>query len=148
MVDFKISKKKFKVVGLKGRGNFDNYGVEVPNLAKQLLSRADEIKNHLDIEIALFEPKRDETHRDGHYIVGLIVKDSLNAVPTGMEFIELDQQYATARGKISTISSIHSNLIKWANEQGHTRNLESYIVETYHPMDEEEEEVQIYLPVY
>ncbi|KGR76229.1 hypothetical protein CD33_06680 [Ureibacillus sinduriensis BLB-1 = JCM 15800] len=147
-MDFQIGRKKFKVVGLKGRGYFENHGVEVPALAQQLLSRTHEIGNHLGIEIALYEPKRDVGHRQGHYIVGLIVRDFLKTVPAGMEFIDIDQQYATARGKISTIGSIHTNLINWANVQGYTRNLESYIVETYHPMDDGEEEVQIYLPVY
>lgn len=148
MVEFTVSRKNFKVVGFKSRGAFDNFSKEVPALANQLLSRSDEIENHLNIEVALFEPKRDGAHREGDYIVGLLVSESLNTLPTGMVLIEIDQQYATARGKISTINSLHSNLMQWVNEQGHTRNLESYIVETYHPISDDEEEVQIYLPIY
>lgn len=64
-----------------------------------------------------------------------------------MDFIEVGQHYVTTRGKISNIDNLHLHLWKWEDEQGHTRNLESYIVETYHPMEDEEEEVQIYLPI-
>ncbi|EOR22231.1 hypothetical protein A499_19131 [Niallia nealsonii AAU1] len=56
-------KKEFKLVGLKGSGEFVNYGNEVPLLAKQLLSRSNEILNPTETEIALFEPKKAEEHR-------------------------------------------------------------------------------------
>ncbi|MFC7686470.1 GyrI-like domain-containing protein [Ureibacillus sp. GCM10028918] len=147
-MEYKTINKNFKVVGFKGRGAFDNFAEEVPALSKQVLSRTNEIENHLGIEIALFEPIRDSSHRVGDFFVGLLVNDSLNTVPAGMEFIEINQQYVTARDKISNISSLHSYLLQWANEQGHARNLESYIVETYHPVQEGEEEVRIYLPIY
>ncbi|MDN4494337.1 AraC family transcriptional regulator [Ureibacillus aquaedulcis] len=145
-MNFEVCRRNFKAVGFKGRGAFEHFSEEVPALAKQLLARAGEIESHLHIEIAFFEPKREGAHHIGHYIVGLLVRNSISP-PMGMEFIEIDQKYVTATGKISTISSLHSNLMQWANEQGHKRNLESYIVETYHPMDDEEE-VQIYLPIY
>ena len=38
-----LVKKEFKLVGLKGIGEFVNFGNEVPLLAKQLLSRSNEI---------------------------------------------------------------------------------------------------------
>lgn len=147
MMEFKSVKKNFKVVGLKGSGAFDNLGNEVPTLAKQLLSRSNEIQNHSGIEIALFEPKRDSNHIVGDYYVGLIVNDTFNEVPLGMDFIETTQHYVTTRGKISNIGNLHLHLLKWADEQGYTRNLDSYIVETYHPIEDEEEEIQIYLPI-
>ncbi|MGA3674465.1 hypothetical protein [Lysinibacillus agricola] len=59
-------KKEFKLVGFKGSGEFINFGNEVPLLAKQLLSRSNEILNPTETEIALFEPKKDEKHRVGH----------------------------------------------------------------------------------
>jgi hypothetical protein len=37
--------------------------------------------------------------------------------------------------------------MNWAEEQGYQRDLDSYIIETYHPMEEGGEEVQIYLPI-
>ncbi|WP_225983597.1 MULTISPECIES: hypothetical protein [Bacillaceae] len=64
-----IVKKEFKFVGLKGIGEFVNFGDEVPLLAKQLLSRSNEILNPIETEIALFETKKDEGHKVGHYYV-------------------------------------------------------------------------------
>ncbi|MEK3994902.1 GyrI-like domain-containing protein [Psychrobacillus sp. FSL K6-2365] len=147
-MEFKSVKVEFKVVGIKGRGAFENLSIEVPKLAKQLISRSDEIQNHLGIEIALFEPKRGSDHHEGEYYVGLKVKDSLKEVPIGMDFIEIAHDYVSTRGKISNIGNLHSQLLRWAEEQGHTQNFESYIVETYHPIEEGEEEVQIYLPIF
>lgn len=147
-MEFKSVKVEFKVVGIKGRGAFENLSIEVPKLAKQLISRSDEIQNHLGIEIALFEPKKGSDHLEGEYYVGLKVKDSLIEVPYGMDFIEIAHDYVSTRGKISNIGNLHSQLLRWTEEQGHTRNFESYIVETYHPVEEGEEEVQIYLPIF
>ncbi|WP_245602173.1 hypothetical protein [Peribacillus kribbensis] len=46
---------------------------------------------------------------------------------------------------MSNLRELHLNLLNWAEEQGSKRDLDSYIVETYHPMGGDEE-VQIYLP--
>lgn len=146
-MSFIMVKKEFKLVGLKGSGEFVNFGNEVPLLAKQLLSRSNEILNLVENEIALFEPKKDEEHRVGHYYVGLIVSEKLNEVPTGMDYIETYKSYITTRGDISNLGELHLNLLNWAEEQGFQRDLDSYIIETYHPMGEGDEEVQIYLPI-
>jgi predicted transcriptional regulator YdeE len=140
-------KKEFKLVGLKGSGEFVNFGNEVPLLAKQLLSRSNEILNPTETEIALFEPKKDEDHRIGHYYVGLIVSEKLSEVPTGMDYIETNKSYVTTRGNISNLGELHMNLLNWTEEQGYERDLDSYIIETYHPIGDGEEEVQIYLPI-
>lgn len=140
-------KKEFKLVGLKGSGEYVNFGNEVPLLAKQLLNRSNEILNPTETEIALFEPKKDEKHRIGHYYVGLIVSEKLNEVPTGMDYIETNKSYITTRGNISNLGEIHLNLLNWAEEQGYQRDLDSYIIETYHPMETGDEEVTIYLPI-
>lgn len=145
---YQILTRTFKVVGLKGKGPFENFDKEVPALAKQLLNRSQEIKNHTGVEMALFEPKRDKNHRVGEYYVGLMVDQASSDVPQGMAFMETTHQYVTTRGKISKIGTIHLDLLQWANEQNYTRNLDSYIVETYHPMEDGEEEVQIYLPIH
>jgi hypothetical protein len=139
--------KEFKVVGLKGSGEFVNFGKEVPLLAKQLLSRSNEILHPTETEIALFEPKKDEKHRIGHYYVGLIVREKLNEVPTGMHYIETNRRYITTRGNILNLGELHLSLLNWAREQGYQRDLDSYIIETYHPMEGGGEEVQIYLPI-
>jgi predicted transcriptional regulator YdeE len=146
-MSFMMVKKEFKLVGLKGSGEFANFGNLVPLLAKQLLSRLNEILNLTENEIALFEPKKDEEHRIGHYYVGLIVSEKLNEVPIGMDYIEINKSYITTRGNISNLGELHLNLLNWAEEQGYQRDLDSYIIETYHPMGEGDEEVQIYLPI-
>ncbi|MFS0823219.1 GyrI-like domain-containing protein [Bacillus sp. 1P02SD] len=146
-MSFMMVEKEFKLVGLKGSGEFVNYGDEVPLLAKQLLSRSREIQNSTETEIALFEPKKDEEHRIGDYYIGLIVSEKLNEVPTGMYYIEINKRYITTRGNILNLGELHLNLLDWAEEQGYQRDLDSYIIETYHPMGEGFEEVQVYLPI-
>lgn len=140
-------KKEFKLVGLRGSGEFVNFGVEVPLLAKQFLRRSNEIIIPTEAEIAVFEPKKDDDHRIGHYYVGLMVSEILKEVPSGMDFIETNNIYVSTRGNISNLGELHLNLLKWAEQQGYERNLDSYIIETYHPIGEGEEEVQIYLPI-
>ena len=61
-----------------------------------------------------------------------------------MEYIEATQHYVTTRGKITDVEDLHIHLLKWADEKGLERDLESYIVETYHPIETEVEEVAIY----
>jgi predicted transcriptional regulator YdeE len=146
-LSFMMVNKEFKFVGLKGTGEFVNFGKDVPLLAKQLLSRSNEIPNSTETEIALFEPKKDEKHTVGQYYVGLVVTEKLNEVPTGMDYIEINQSYITVRGNISNLGGLHLDLLNWAEEQAYQRDLDSYIIETYHPLGDGEEEVQIYLPI-
>jgi effector-binding domain-containing protein len=141
-------KREFKLVGIKGSGEFANFGSEVPLQAKEILKRANEIQNRTDIEIALFEPKRNIDHLVGNYFVGLIVSSKVNEVPSGMEYIETEKEYATTRGTISNVESLHSSLVKWIEEKGYVRDLDSFIIETYHPVENGEEEIQIYLPIH
>ncbi|MEK4485493.1 GyrI-like domain-containing protein [Psychrobacillus sp. FSL H8-0484] len=148
MMDCKKVKKLFRVVGIKGSGVYADFGTEVPKLGNKILIRKEEIKKCSGTEIALFEPKRDANHLKGHYFVGLIVNERLSEVPVGMDYIEMDQNYATTRGGINNIGNLHNYLMKWSDEQGYKRNLDSYIVETYHPMENGEEEVEIYLPIH
>jgi predicted transcriptional regulator YdeE len=140
-------KREFKLVGLRGKGEFVNFGYEVPLLAKRLLSREKEIVNSTETEIALFEPKRDEGHLIGHFYAGLIVNEKINEVPSGMEYIETNKSYVTTRGDLSKVGELHLNLLNWAKEQGYQRDSDSYIIETYHPIGNGIEEVQIYLPI-
>ena len=76
------------------------------------------------------------------------MSEKLYEVPTGMDYIETtNKSYITTRGNISNLGELHLNLLNWAVKQGYQRDLDSYIVETYHPIGEGEEEVQIYLPI-
>lgn len=146
-MSFMMINKEFRLVGIKGRGEFANFGKEVPSLAQLLLKRASEISYAMETEIALYEPKKDENHRVGHYVVGLMVSETLNEVPSGMNYMELNSSYITTRGNISEVGELHSNLLNWGIEQGYHRDLDSFIIETYHPT-ENGEEVQVYLPVH
>lgn len=138
----------FKVVGVKGKGFYANFENEVPKLAQQLQSRIDEVENYTGTEIALFEPKRGEDHLEGHYFVGALVEEAPTAIPVGMDYVETVQTYVMTRGKIHQIGQLHHHLLQWADEQGYIRDLDSHIVETYHPLGNGEEDVEIYLPIY
>lgn len=140
--------KSFRVAGIKGSGAFVDFGTEVPKLAQQFLNRLDEVEMNSVTEIALFEPKKDVNHLEGNYLVGVVLEEPLTIVPIGMDYIETDQDYVTTRGSIKNIGTLHKHLLNWTEEQGVKRNLESYIVETYHTMDHGEEEVEIYLPIH
>lgn len=146
-MDCRKVRKTFRVVSIKGSGAFANFATDVPKLAQQLLIRLDEIENHNGTEIALFEPKRDADHLEGTYYVGIIVNERPNKIPVGMEYIETTQDYVTRRGTITNIVNLHNILNKWADDQGYKRDLESHIVETYYPVENGEEEIEIYLPL-
>lgn len=143
---FKMIKKEFKLVGLKGSGEYANFGSEVPRLAKHLLSRSSEIDFPTESEIALYEPKKSDDHTTGNFYVGLIVKVRVNNPPQGMEYIETNNYYITTRGNVEELEELHKNLLNWGREQGYKRDLDLYIVETYHPVSKGEE-VEIYLPI-
>jgi predicted transcriptional regulator YdeE len=147
-MECKKVKKIFRIVAIKGYGEFTDFAEEVPKLAQQFLKRLDEIENCSGTEIALFEPKRDANHLAGTYYVGLSVNEPLTETPIGMDYMETGQDYITTRGNIMNIGRLHDRLLKWADDQGYKRNLESHIVETYHPIENGEEEVTIYLPIY
>ncbi|BAK16397.1 uncharacterized protein SSIL_1974 [Solibacillus silvestris StLB046] len=143
---FKMIKKEFKLVGLKGSGEYQNFGSEVPLLAKRLLSRSDEIDYQIESEIALFEPKKSDEHKTGNFFVGLIVRGKVNKIPAGMDYLETNNHYITTRGNIMELEKLHENLLNWGTVQGYKRDLDSYIIEIYHPVSEGEE-VEIYLPI-
>jgi predicted transcriptional regulator YdeE len=75
------------------------------------------------------------------------VNDKIYEVPSGMEYIETNKSYVTTRGNLSKVGELHLNLLNWAKEQGYQRDPDSYIIETYHPIGNGVEEVQIYLPI-
>ncbi|KAB2333964.1 GyrI-like domain-containing protein [Bacillus mesophilum] len=146
-MSFMMSKKEFKVVALKGSGEYVNYSQEVPLLAQRLLSRSNEITHSTGTEIALYEPKKSGEHKIGHYYAGLVVSQKFNEVPPEMEYIEIAKNYISARGNILMLNELHSQLLIWADEQGYQRDLNAYIIETYHPVGGGEEEVEIHLPI-
>ncbi|OIU68586.1 GyrI-like domain-containing protein [Rossellomorea aquimaris] len=147
-MEYKKIKHQFRLIGMKNNGAYAEFGTEIPKAARQFMAKAADYKHLAGTEIAVFEPKKDEHHLEGQYYVGLIVDEGTNDVPDGMDVIELNEEYVTARGSIDQIGSLHKGLVKWAEEQGFRRNPDAYIVETYHPVENGDEEVEVYLPVY
>jgi len=139
--------KRFRLVAMKGSGSYSNFGTVVPDAARQFMARADEIPQHSGVEIALFEPKIDEGHLTGSFYVGLIVNEAVADPPAGMEYMEFSQPYASIRGPLSRLDSLHHQLLQWLGDQGMERDLNRCIVETYHPKAQGEEEVEIHLPI-
>jgi effector-binding domain-containing protein len=75
------------------------------------------------------------------------VSEKLDEVPLGMNYVETKTSYIATRGNITNLGELYSNLLNWAKEHGYQRDLNAYIIETYHPIGDGEEEVQIYLPI-
>lgn len=138
--------KVFQVVGKKNKGLYSNLASEVPINAQGFMSRIDEIKNHLGVEVSLFEPKKGEDHKEGHYYVGVLVKGKMDEVPSGMEYIEISGEFVSTRGSMTVVSDLYTSLQKWSKEHGYHPTQESYFIEMYHPV-EEGEEVEIYIPI-
>ena len=138
--------KVFQVVAMRNKGVYSNFGSEVPKNAQNFMSRINEIKNQLGIEVSLFEPKRDENHKEGKYYVGVLVEGKLDEVPSGMEYLEISGEYVSTRGSMTVVSDLYTSLQKWSKEHGYHPTQESYFIEVYHPV-EEGEEVEIYIPI-
>ncbi|MGM0751693.1 MAG: effector binding domain-containing protein [Bacillota bacterium] len=141
-------KEHFRFVGMKGKGAFADFGEEIPRAAQQFLLRSGEMEQSSGTEMAIYEPKRDAAHLEGTYYVGMMVNRVPTDVPTGMDTMELKQDYATVSGPISQIGSLHDMLVKWTVDNGYKRNPDAFIVETYHPLENGEENVEIFLPIH
>jgi predicted transcriptional regulator YdeE len=137
--------REFKVIAVKHRGLFKDYAKLVPQAAQQFSQSASNLSG---TEITVYEPKVNESHAEGTFYVGLLVNDELAALPEGAELLEIQHSYGMIRGKGSEMSSLYSLLDQWIDEQGYTRDtLENFILETYHPVENEGEEVEIYIPI-
>lgn len=143
----KNEKKTFYIVCIRGQAAFKDYGEVVPNLARKFFSRIEEVAQSIGTEIAIFEPQKDAEHHEGFFYVGVIVNEPLVEVPDGMDFITLSHTYVSLRGNMNNIEQLHKQLMNWSIEQGYVRDLESLIVETYHPLANGQEEVEIFLPI-
>jgi predicted transcriptional regulator YdeE len=74
------------------------------------------------------------------------MKDKIDEVPPGMEYIEISGEYVSTRGSMTVVSDLYTSLQKWSKEHGYHPTQESYFIELYHPV-EEGEEVEIYIPI-
>ena len=140
-----VVKRKFKVIGMRHSGLFKDYANLVPQAAHQFLQRASNLEG---TEITVYEPKASESHTEGAFYVGLLVNDELDTLPEGAVILDIQHSYGMIRGKGTEMGSLYSTLDQWIDEQGFARDtLKDFIIETYHPVENDVEEVEIYIPI-
>ncbi|MFT9598342.1 GyrI-like domain-containing protein [Mesobacillus sp.] len=137
--------REFKVIAVKHRGLYKDFAELVPKAAHQFLQR---VPNLAGTEVTVYEPKASESHTEGTFYVGLLVNNALDTLPEGAEFLDIQHSYGMIRGKGTGMGSLYKMLDQWVDEQGYARDtLENYILETYHPVENDVEEVEIYIPI-
>jgi predicted transcriptional regulator YdeE len=142
----KTVNRQFRLVGIRSKGAFSEFGTIVPNVSREVMARSGEIESSSGREIAVFEPKRSEDQLQGEFIAGLVVDKPVRHVPAGMLYMELEGDYATARGNIEALKHLHADLLECTTGHGGQIDQEEYIVEIYIPTDNGED-VEIYLPL-
>ena len=144
----KIVTKEFKVFGKRNKGLFEDFGELVPRAAHQFLQNANRIQHNTGIEVTVYEPKADESHAEGTFYVGLLVNEQMDTLPEGMVYLHLQHSYAVIKGKGNQISSLYSTLDRWIADEGYERDTpKHYIVEVYHPLGNDVEDIEIHIPV-
>jgi predicted transcriptional regulator YdeE len=140
-----VVKKEFKVIAMKHKGLYKDYAELVPKAAHQFLQRA---SNLVGTEVTVYEPKASESHTEGTFYVGLLVNDESDTLPEGAEFLDIQHTYGMIRGKGTEMDSLYSTLDQWIDGQGYSRDsFKDFIIETYHPVENGSEEVEIYIPI-
>jgi len=139
-----VVKKEFKVIADKHTGLYKDFAELVPKAAHQFLQRA---SNLAGTEVTVYEPKASESHTEGAFYVGVLVSET-DTLPEGAELLEIQHTYGMIRGKGTEMGSLYSTLDQWIDEQGYARDtLENFILETYHPVENDGEEAEIYIPI-
>ncbi|MBT2636882.1 MULTISPECIES: GyrI-like domain-containing protein [unclassified Bacillus (in: firmicutes)] len=139
-----VVKKEFKIIAEKHTGLYKDYAELIPKAAHQFLQRA---SNLAGTEVAVYEPKASESHTEGTFYVGVLASEA-DTLPEGAEFLDIQHTYGMIRGKGTEMGSLYSTLDQWIDEQGYSRDtLENFILETYHPAENDVEEVEIYIPI-
>jgi len=143
-----IVTKEFKIVGQKNKGLFVDYGKLVPQAAQRFLQQANNISNSTGYEVTVYEPRKDDTHLEGIFYVGIIVEEQPDSLLDGLEFLEIQHTYAVIKGKVTEIASLYSRIDRWITDQSFRRETpEQYILEIYYAVLNGVEEVEIYIPV-
>ncbi|QPC47593.1 hypothetical protein [Mangrovibacillus cuniculi] len=75
-----------------------------------------------------------------------MIKEQLTAL-IGMEYVELEGDYAFIRGKTVEMDILHHSLQEWMQREGLQQDLSRYIVEAYYPSTTDEM-VEILIPTY
>jgi predicted transcriptional regulator YdeE len=137
--------REFKVIAVKHGGLYKDFAELVPKAAHQFLQR---VPNLTGTEVTVYEPKASESRTEGTFYVGLLVNDEFETLPEGVGFLDIQHKYAMIRGKGTEMVSLYSSLDQWIDEQDYARDtLEDFIIETYHPVENDVEEVEIYIPI-
>lgn len=137
--------REFKVIAEKHTGLYKDYPELVPKAAHQFLQRA---SNLTGTEVTVYEPKASESHTEGTFYVGVLVNDELDTLPEGAEFLKIKHTYGMIRGNGTEMGNLNSTLDQWIDEQDYTRDtFKDFILETYHPVENGVEEVEIYIPI-
>jgi predicted transcriptional regulator YdeE len=140
-----VVKKEFKIIAKKHTGLYKDYAELVPKAAQQF---SQEVPNLARTEVTVYEPKASESHIEGTFFVGVLVNDEVDPLPEGAKFLDIQHSYGMIRGKESEMGSLYSLLGQWIDEEGYERDtFKEFIIETYHPVENDVEEVEIYIPV-
>ncbi|MGV2941333.1 GyrI-like domain-containing protein [Mesobacillus sp. LC4] len=140
-----VVKKEFKIIAEKHTGLYKDYAELVPKAAQQFLRRA---TNLAGTEVTVYEPKASESHIEGAFYVGVLVNKEMDILPEGAVFLDIQHSYGMIRGKGTEMGRLYSALDQWIDEEGYKRDtLENFILETYHSVENDGEEVEIYIPV-
>ncbi|MBT2642484.1 GyrI-like domain-containing protein [Bacillus sp. ISL-41] len=140
-----VVNKEFKAIAEKHTGLYKEFAELVPKAAQHFLQRA---SNLAGTEVTVYEPKASESHTEGAFYVGVLVNDESETLPDGAEFLDIQHTYGMIKGKGTEMGSLYSTLDQWLDEQGYARDtLENFIIETYHSVENDVEEVEIYIPI-
>ncbi|MDF2036087.1 GyrI-like domain-containing protein [Cytobacillus oceanisediminis] len=144
----KVVSQEFKAAVIRNKGLFKEYAHLVPEAAQSFLKQSHLVQHSSGIEVSIYEPKRGEAHLEGIFFVGYLVHDKADTLPDGMEYLEVQHKYASIRGKAAEMGDLYARLNNWINEQGHQReSFDHYILEVYYPIENEDEDVEVYIPI-
>ncbi|MBT2680207.1 GyrI-like domain-containing protein [Bacillus sp. ISL-35] len=140
-----VVNREFKVIGMKQNGPFESYAQLVPQAAQQFLQQ---MPNYEGTEVTVYEPKSSDSHVEGTFYVGILVEEKPVSLPEGIEFLEIQHTYGMISGKGNEMGKLYSTLDEWIYGQGYQKELDgNYIIETYHPIENDIEMVEIYIPI-
>lgn len=140
-----VVNREFKVIGTKHSGPFESYAEPVPQAAQQFLQR---MPKYEGTEVTVYEPKASNSHVEGIFYVGILVEEKPTSLPEEIEFLEIQHSYGMISGKGNEIGKLYSTLDVWIDGQGYQKELDgNYIIETYHPVENDIEMIEIYIPI-
>jgi len=149
----KIVILEFVFVGFKFSGYFNDYPTLIPEAAKKVKARKDEIVDSTETFAILYEPQKGKEHKIGFFYVGYIVSGDPVSSSDDAEVITINGKYVSALGTINQMADIYSYIGSWITEKGFKQIWpDTLFVEIYNKPIETEvtgnEEVQVCLPIY